>query len=1263
MFVLALVVIGLQSRSRMPEELNPKVDIPYVTVITTYPGAGPTEIETLLSEPIEKAVTSIGNLKDVTSSSQDGVSTVVLEFELGTNLEAVTADVRDKVGAIRQSLPEDADESKILKLDIAAMPVMTIGLTGPLSPKDMRILADDVIVDKLAKVGGVASINVSGGEQREISISADKDRLDAYAIGIDKIVTAIRGANLNVPAGSIKEGARDYSVRTVGEYKSADEIANTRIYLAGSNGKPASSVRIGDVAKVTDTIAEPGSYTRLNGKPSVVFSVQKQSDANTVAVSDGVKEQLKELEDQLPEGVKPVIAIDQSTFVKHSLEDVNKSLMEGILLVVIIVFLFLHSARATFIVAIAIPTSLMATFIPISAFGFTQNNMVLLALSLVVGILVDDSIVVLENIERHLRLREQPDEAALNGRSEIGLAAIAITMVDIVVFLPIAFMGGLVGQFFRQFGITVATATAFSLLMSFTLTPMLASRWMKSEADKERGEDEMEKRLQAGAATPKDKADMFAGRLFDVLERFLRGLDSRYRGILEWALHNRFLTVVIGAVSLLAVFSMPSALPTVPMWLAAGVKMAPRVLIMAILGGYIAAAVILYWRGKAVAGLCMLGIPVGLGALVALFVATGANVLGSLAWTLIFAVVYVLWWSLPIQRRYKIAVQLWGLVVIWGFAVLGVFFAKMAPEVKAVLPRLMMISVALGSGLIAAAVDRQSKRTAIGFGVVMAFVALTIYLPFGFGFFPVVDQGQFQVSVRTAPGTSLVATDRVVRKVEQIIEDIPEIQKNSIQVADRNLLLPWTWFRRHTETQSGYYMSIVGSSSSSVMGSGDSGPQYAVISAKVVDKKFRHRNIEEIAQWVSERAADVPGAEMITVAATSGGGPGNNIQKEVQGQNMDDIITEADRVADVMRKVPGAVDVDVSFKPSRPERRITVDRLRATQLDMTVAQVAIAARTAIDGDDSVKLRDGGTEYPIRVHYAKRDRENVSDIDNLIIATREGAPIYLRDVAKVNYDYAPTKIDRKNRQRVVYVNANLARGAQMGNVNQSIEASLKKSPLVPGTSVGSGGSTKMMMESFGYMGSALLLAVLLVYMLMGALFESFLTPFVIMFSLPQAMVGALLALLITGNSMTIVAMIGIIMLMGLVTKNAILLVDYTNTLRSRGKARHEALLEAGPTRLRPILMTTLAIIGGMMPTALALNEGAEQRAPMAITVIGGLILSTLLTLIVIPVTYTFVDDLWHGILRRFAPKAKCASDEESVQALAMGPYPGGSDREE
>ncbi len=556
MFVLALVVLGLQSRSKMAKELFPSMDAPFITVITSYSGAGPSEIETLVTEPIEKAVSSIGNLKDVTSTSQQGTSSVMLEFEYGTDVEAAASDVRDKVAAIKASLPTDADEPKVMKMDTSSMPIMTIALAGNLSAKEMRILADNTVSDQLAKIGGVAAVNVSGGEEREIQVAVDKTRLDAYGIGIGSVVAALRSANSNNPAGSIKEGARNYTVRTVGEFVNVKDIASAPIQLTDGTDGTKQVIRVSDVAEIKDTVVEPTKIVRLNGKPSVILSVQKQSGANTVAIAEGIKEELTALQPVLPAGVKPIITMDQSVNVENALEAVNSSLLEGVLLVVLIVFLFLHTARATFIVGLAIPTSLMATYIPTGALGFTQNQMLLLALSLVVGILVDDSIVVLENIERHLRLREHPEEAAISGRSEIGLAAITITMVDIVVFLPIAFMGGMMGMVFRQFGITVACATAFSLLMSFTLTPMLASRWMKSEANKDRDEEAIHERRGAGKLTPKDRLDLIAGTLFDLLERGMRGLDRRYRDALEWALANRFLTIIIGVTSLLVVFAM-----------------------------------------------------------------------------------------------------------------------------------------------------------------------------------------------------------------------------------------------------------------------------------------------------------------------------------------------------------------------------------------------------------------------------------------------------------------------------------------------------------------------------------------------------------------------------------------------------------------------------------------------------------------------------------------------------------------------------------
>ncbi len=1107
MVVLALIILGLQGYSRMSKELNPKVDFPFITVVTVYPGAGPQEIETLVSQPIEEAVGSTANMKHITSTSQDGVSTVGMEFELGTDVNVAAADVRDKLSAARGNLPDDAEEPSIIKADISAQPVLTLALESNQSGRDMRILADNTIKDRLSRATGVAAVYVSGGQVREVSVAIDGDRLQAYGLSIDKVAQALKSENLNLPSGSIKEGSngkqsRDYAVRTVGEFKNADEIKNIKIALSDDN---AGSVRLGDIATVTDTVEEDTTKTRLNGRDSVILSIQKQSDANTVDVADAVKKEIdllngytdksgKKIQGQFPTGTKLIVTTDESVFVKEALSDVNKSLFEGIILVILIVFLFLHSGRATMIVATAIPTSLVATFLPMWIFGFTLNTMTLLALSLCVGILVDDSIVVLENIERHVRRGEAPMQAALTGRSEIGLAAVTITLVDVVVFVPIAFMGGIVGEFFRQFGITVAVATLFSLFMSFTLTPMLASRWLKSHEEEETDE-----------TLPVTGASGLMKRIFAAIERFYTALDARYRGVLAWALENRPLVITIGVLTLF-------------------------------------------------------------------------DVLGLLA---------------PLLGK----------------------------------PRIVLIALSVVVPLLATAWNKKGRGVALGFSALMVLLLLFVKFPLGGEFIPNVDEGTFSASIELPAGSGLDSTDAVVRKVENILKRVKGME---------------------------YYQSTIGSSSASaVFGGGDSGPQYASISVKLKDLgPERPQRVDEIVTDLNEQTALLPGGQIRLSAADAVGG-GQPVQMEVTGSNFGELVRVSSELETAVKKVPGIVDVQNSWKLGKPELQVRVDRLRAADMGVSVSQIAGALRTSIEGNDTAKLRDQGEEYGIRVQLAKFDRQSTGDVANIIVGHKNGAPIYLRDVADITLAAAPNKINRKDRQRVITVGGNVAYGANLQAVQTSVDKVVKAVPM--GTArINTGGTSQIMAESFGYMVSALILAIVLVYMLMGALFESFVTPLVIMFSLPQAMIGALLALMLTGNNMSIITMIGIIMLIGLVTKNAILLVDYTNTLRERGKSRTEAILEAGPTRLRPILMTTLAMVGGMLPTALALSKGSEQRAPLAITVIGGLILSTLLTLLVIPTFYSIIDDwmtgarnVLHKRLRKHPKKVVYTAEGEKV----------------
>jgi len=1010
----ALCVLGYQSYRLMPVELFPRIDFPFVSVVTTYSGAGPREIETLISKPIEEAVSSLNGVKNVQSSSQEGLSVVGVEFKVGTELDNAANEMRSRIEAVRARLPREVQPPVLIKASVSAIPVLVFGVSGSRPAFEIRQLAEDRIKDRLAKVAGVASVSVVGGQQREIQVEVDKTRLQSYGLSIMQVAQALTAENLNVPSGGIREGRLEYAVRTVGEFKALEDMSNVRLTTPG--GVP---ILLRDIARVHAGFAERTELSRLNKRESVGIVVLKQADANTVQVVDGLKGEMAQLKTELPKDITTSVAYDQSNFLKESLADVRLSLALGALLAVVVVYLFLHNFRSTAIIALAIPTSMLAAFTPLAFAGFSINMMTLLALALSTGILVDDSIVVLENIHRHLDMGEVPRDAALNGRSEIGLAALAITFTDVVVFVPIAFMGGIVGQFFRQFGLTVATVTLFSLLVSFTLTPMLASRWF---ARRQRGDD--------------IDGHGLGGRIFARFDMFYTQLDARYRGILAWALEHRWVIIVGGIAALL------------PSLLAAGFL--------------------------------------------------------------------------------------------------------------------------------------------------------------GFEFLPSADQSQFSVTIETPAGTNLATTNRVVAQVEDILAKRPEIEA---------------------------MFTTVGSTAGAVsFGASRQGANSANISVTLVERAKRTRSDRQIIAALRRETAGIPGAKL-RFETQSFGPAGAPVQIGVLGEDFNTLNRVASSIAERVKRVPGALDVDTSWRVGRPELQVQVDRLRAASLGLSTGMVAATLRTAIQGSTDTKYRTGGQEYDIRVQLPESERQAPEDVASILIAVTDGHPVYVKDIATVNFATGPTEITRRDRQRMVVVSASLAPSANFGTVQREISKQIADVPLT-GVRLLWTGQAEQLAESSGQLGQALLLSIILVYILMAALFEGFLSPFIIMFSLPMALVGAILALLIGGKTLSIISMIGIIMLMGLVTKNAILLVDYTNTLRARGHSRRDAIVEAGPTRLRPILMTTLAMIAGMTPTALALGPGGEFRSPMAVAVIGGLIWSTLLTLVVIPVVYTFIDDLSRFISRGF-----------------------------
>lgn len=1023
MVVLGLVVLGAVSYTRLGVDLYPNVDFPVTSVVTVYPGAGPETVEQLVTKPIEDAVAGLSGIDYIQSYSAEGISYVVIVFKEDVNGNTASIDVERKINGLRGSLPKEAQPPSVVKADITSLPVMNVAMSGPLGLGQLYSLADTVVAPALSNVEGVSSVSIVGGLAREIQVKVDQQKLRAYGLSILQVNNALAAENVDIPGGTLSQGSLEFQVRLNALVQGPRDLQN----LVVANG-PGGPIYLRDIATVIDSYKKQSQLNLTNGAPSVGIQMTKQADANTLVTTDGIKKTLAALNQQLPSGVKLTIVTDSSTFTRQSLNGVQRTLLEAILLTGLVLLVFLHTWRSTVIVLLAIPTSVIATFAVMYALGFTLNMMSMMGLALTIGILVDDSIVVLENIYRHFELGETPFTAALTGRSEIGLAAITITLVDVVVYAPVAFMSGIVGQWFRQFGLVIVAATLFSLFVSFTLTPMLASRWLR-------------------LADPANRSPLaIFGRYW---EAGYGWLQRRYLSVLAWSLHFRWLVVILGVVSFAA----------------------------------------------------------GLG-----LVASGA---------------------------------------------------------------------------------------------------------IGTDFLPAADQGQFTISVEMPPGTTLQATENVAKQVEQRLHQLPEVQNT---------------------------FTAVGVAGGGVV----SQPRYASIQVQLVDLARRSRSVDEVSNEVRGWNGSIPGAR-ITIQKPSIAGPsGQPIQVQIQSNDPTAIQQVVGPVEAIVRRTRGTVDVTNSSVVGQPEITIHLDRARAADLGLTAAQVGSAVRTSIDGQVVTQLQPQGQKaVDIRVVGDGADFTTVQAVREIPLVTATGAQVSLGQVADVVQATGPTQITRRDRERIVTIGADVS-GRSLGEVSQEIQSQLDRLVLPPGTTVKLGGATQAQAETFGQLFEALGLSVLLMYMLMVALYESLLYPFVIMLSLPLAVVGAIGGLWATHNTLNMMSMIGMIMLTGLVGKNAILLVDYTNTLRRRGRPRDDALLEAGPTRLRPILMTTASMVVAMLPSALRLGEGSELRAPMAVVVIGGLLTSTLLTLVFIPAVYTIVDDTQRLLGRLIGRR----DDQATRQALAV-----------
>jgi HAE1 family hydrophobic/amphiphilic exporter-1 len=1035
MVVLSLVVLGIYSTTRLGIDLMPKIDFPYVSISVIYPGAGPQEIETLILKPIEDEVGSLSGIRNIQSFAQEGIGTIVLEFALGVDVDLAAMDVRDKINLVRNTLPEDAKDPIVQKFDIGAMPIMNLAVTSTRPLEQTYKITDDVIKQRLSRIEGLASINLVGGKQREIRVSVFRDRLKALDISVFQVIQAIATANLNLPSGRIEEGRKDFTIRLAGEFESLDALRELQIPV-----KDRSPVRLREIANVEDTFAEIREMSRYKNSPSVGMSLVKKSGANTVQVASEVRTELETLKQILPSDIQISIARDSSQFIKDSILEVASNIMLGILLTAVVLFLFLHSWRGTIIAALSMPASIVATFLLVDMAGFTINVMVLMGLAISVGILVTNSIVVLENITRYENMGVDRVKATSKGTSEIALAVIASTLTNVMVFAPIAFMSGIVGRIFKEFGLTVTFATLFSLLISFTLVPILASRKMK------------------------------------------------------WQLYA--ILILLGGVGIYFLLG--------PIWFLI-----------------------------AVAGLLLV----------------------------------------IILQATKQITRLFGM---WDS-----FYDNLEKSYRGTLTwcinhRFVVILVVL----------------------IIFFGSLTLFRLIGSEFFPKSDEGAFSIAVEMPPGTRLSLTDEVVKKVEGMVKQIPEVD---------------SWYSTTGSSEAGHWGSNEGS-------------QLGYIYVQLVDQKQRSRTTDEIINFLRQDIANIPAVDLVLSPEShfGGGGGESDLQLEITGDDMNELVTLSNQMMEVVNQTPGTVDVGRSWKTGKPEVAIGPLRDRIAARGSSTQDIAMTMRFWLEGDVASKYREGADEYDIRVQLAPEDRSQVEQLESYQIKTSNGW-IPLPELSTIKQTSGPTQILRKNKQRMVIVTANLS-GRTLGDVRNDLEASSKKLFWPEGYRLNFGGQAEWMTREFPYLFQALILAIILTYMLLAAILESLIHPFTIMLTLPLGLIGVATIMLLTGVTISIFSLMGLVMLVGIVVNNAILLIDYTNVLRAEGKPIKDAILEACPVRLRPIIMTNLATILGMLPLALGIGVGGGFRAPMAIVSIGALISSTIFTLFLIPVIYSIFESI-------------------------------------
>lgn len=1016
MMMVAIVVLGLFSWQRLGLDQYPNVDMPVVVVVTTYPGATPETVETEITRPIEDALNSISGLDRVTSTSSDGRSVVVAQFNLEVQSASAAQDVRDRVAPLEARFPQTAGKPLVQRFNPSDQPIISVAVSSStLDRPALTAVVDRRILPQLGTVPGVGQATLVGGQEKQVGIEVDEMRLRSLGIGVDEVLAAIRSENVNTPAGSVMTDRGETAIQVEGRIRTPEDFLDMVVARRGG-----AAVHLREVASLTDGEEDAESLAIYNGDPALAVNVLKNQDANTVAVAEAVKARVSALNASLePEGVRLEVITDRSTAIQESVDQVQATLLEGAFLAVAIVFVFLNSWRSTVITGLTLPISMIGTLAVIATFGFTLNTMTLLALTLSIGILIDDAIVVRENITRHLHMGKSHFRAALDGTDEIGLAVTATTATIVAVFLPVAFMEGIVGRFFFEFGVTVSAAVLISLFVSFTLDPMLSSVWYDPDA-------------QAGAKRGP------IGRTVALFDRGFDRLVHGYRHVIAWTLRHRLVTLA----------------------------------------------------------------------------ATAAVFVGSV---------------------------------------------MMVPFV--------------GSEFVSAA-----------------------------------DTGRMQVNVTTPVGSSLDYTAAKLGQVERALREFPEV-----------------------------------STVYSTVNTGRStGKNKATMLVELVPLEARSRSTSDLSLPIRDRLSRIAGVDATVVQEGFGGGD-SPVQVSVMGDDQSVIDRIARDLADAMRAIPGLLDVSTSAEEPSSVISLRPRREQANDLGVGIAQVASTLSALVGGSEVTSWTDSeGQTYQVVLRLPEDARADVDAIGGLMVSTgrteASGAPAMVRvdQVVEVAETFTPAEIRRLNRSREVLVKADVS-GVTLGDVSQTIRDAISGLDVPGGYRVQFGGQAESMSETVGHMMTALAMAVIFIYIVLASQFGSFMQPLAIMAALPLSLVGVLLGLMVAGSTINMFSLIGFIMLMGLVTKNGILLVDFANRERARGLSLQEALVSAGSIRFRPIIMTTLAMIFGMVPLALAMSGGGAQRAPMAHAVIGGLVSSTVLTLVVVPVILSYIDSVTRR-LGKYLPKA-------------------------